>query len=82
MVGFGTSKTCLNYENYEYVNLIGNDKHSWGLNHCGFLCHDSKTKLYCEKFCEVETVVGVLMDFYSKSLSFYKNGIEMGVAFE
>ena len=82
MLGYATSKTCLNYENYEYVNLIGNDKCSWGLNHNGYICHDSKTSSFCEKFNEAETVIGVLLDFYKNTLTFYRNNKELGVGFK
>ena len=82
MFGYSTSETRLNYENYEYVNLIGNDNYSWGLNHNGNVCHNLKSKLFCEKFAQADTVIGVLLDFYNNSLSFYKNGEELGVAFK
>ncbi len=82
MFGFSTEDTCLHYENYEYVNLIGYDNNSWGLNHNGDVCHNSKTTKFCQKFSEPETIIGILLDFYHNSLSFYKNGVELGVGFK
>ena len=82
MFGYSTKDTNLNFENYEYVNLIGYDNHSWGLSHNGDICSNLKTEIYCQKFTEAETRIGVLLDFNDNSLLFYKNGVELGVAFK
>ena len=37
MIGYGTDEVKLHYENFDYVNLIGNDAHSWGLCHKGLI---------------------------------------------
>lgn len=81
MIGFGTLNTCLEYKNFEYVNLIGADENSWGLNHKGQLNHNSKLTKYCEPLNEPNTVIGVLLDFFMKTITFYKNGVCLGIAY-
>ena len=84
MVGIGRKSSKLNSNGY--INLIGADKHSWGLSNKGFLWHDNKSTPYCYPFEASESQeklrIGCLFDGYTGRLCFFKNGVYMGVAFE
>ena len=57
------------------------DGESWGLSYKGSLWHNGKSREYTEAFYDKSTVIGVLLDLNSGTLSFYRNGISLGVAF-
>lgn len=80
MVGVCTKKATLHTGNYEYVNLIGRDKQSWGLSHKGELWHNGQKKKFCEPFFD-NTVIGILLDMDRGTLLFFKNKQLLGVAF-
>ena len=82
MVGVGTANTSLHEANFNYVNLIGNDANSWGLSHKGTKWHNGQNEDYCEPYNDKFTTIGVLLDLHKKQLSFYKNGVSLGVAFK
>ncbi|XP_033117756.1 SPRY domain-containing SOCS box protein 3-like [Anneissia japonica] len=81
MVGVGTRQALLHTSNYQYVNLIGMDSHSWGISHKGTIWHDGKYKHYCEPFFDQQTRIGIQLNLYNGTLTFYKNGVSLGVAF-
>lgn len=81
MVGVGTRKALLKSKRYQYINLIGQDKESWGLSYKGQIWHNGVSKQYCEPFFDSATVIGVLLNLYRGSLTFYKNGVSLGEAF-
>ena len=65
-----------------FVNLLGEDDNSWGLSHKGLLWHGGNWRHYCPPFPENEaTVIGVLYDGPQGTLTFYKDGKSLGVAF-
>jgi SPRY domain-containing SOCS box protein 3 len=80
MFGIATKKARLHIDSF--VNLLGEDEHSWGLSHKGILWHGGKSRPFCRPFKENEsTVVGVLFDGVQGTLSFYRDGVSLGVAF-
>lgn len=80
MIGVGTQHASLH--SLGYMDLIGIDKHSWGLSTKGHVLHDNKQRSYCDPFAELDShVVGCLYDGYSGRLAFYLNGEYKGVAF-
>ena len=83
MVGISTPAGRL--ESREFDPIVGEDEHSWGLSHSGCLFHAGQQRKYCEPFAEnVPTVIGVLFDGRDPaggSLSFFKDGKNLGVAF-
>lgn len=80
MFGIGTKRARLHVD--AFVNIIGEDQYSWGLSHKGLLWHNSKSRQYTKPFKENEaTVVGVLFDGIAGTLTFFKDGFSLGVAF-
>ncbi|ESO98637.1 hypothetical protein LOTGIDRAFT_201570 [Lottia gigantea] len=81
MVGVGTKHAKLHTNNYEYVNLIGIDKESWGLSYKGTIFHEGQRRKYCDPIYDSNTVIGCLLNTYNGTLSYYQNGVSLGVAF-
>lgn len=61
--------------------FAGQDKESWGLSYKGKIWHNGICKDYCEPFYDAATVIGVLLNLYKGTLTFYKNGASLGEAF-
>jgi len=81
MFGIATQKTKL-YVN-EFVNMLGEDESGWGLNHRGILWHNGVEKEYIKPFEEFKTtVIGLLFDGIQGTLTYYKDGVCLGVAFQ
>lgn len=59
----------------------GMDAEGWGLSHKGVLWHNGKSKKYTEPFYEINTVIGVLLNCSTGTLTFYHNGENLGLAF-
>lgn len=81
MIGFGTDEVRLHYENFDYVTLIGKDSNSWGLCHKGYLWHNGTSKYYCEPFFDKDTIIGVLLNTYDRTVNYFMNGNHLGTAF-
>ncbi|KAK3091371.1 hypothetical protein FSP39_019344 [Pinctada imbricata] len=81
MVGVGTEKALLHLGNFNFVDLIGLDTESWGLSYKGDIWHNGRKQQYCEAFFQEATVIGCHLNFYNGTLTFYKNGENLGVAF-
>ena len=65
-----------------FLNLLGEDDQSWGLSHKGLLWHDGKWKQFSRPFRENQpTTIGMLFNWYRGTLSYYKDGELLGVAF-
>ena len=80
MFGIGTGKTKLHAD--RYVNLLGENNQSWGLSHKGFLWHDGKFCKYTEPFRSGTPVtIGILFDGINGTLNYYKDGVNLGIAF-
>ncbi|RWS25997.1 SPRY domain-containing SOCS box protein 3-like protein [Leptotrombidium deliense] len=80
MFGVATRKSRLHVDSF--MNLIGENCHGWGLSHKGYLWHNGLWKNYCKPFRENEpTVVGLLFDALRGTLTFFKDGVCLGVAF-
>lgn len=60
---------------------LGMDAEGWGLSYKGILWHNGKSKKYTEPFYEINTVIGVLLDCSAGTLTFYRNGENLGLAF-
>ncbi|XP_002736871.1 SPRY domain-containing SOCS box protein 3-like [Saccoglossus kowalevskii] len=81
MVGVGTDELDLTKYHTKFCSLLGLDHNSWGLSYTGHMQHDGTPKRYCSKFGQ-NTVVGVHLNTWSGTLSFYINRQPSGVAFK
>ncbi|XP_013404968.1 SPRY domain-containing SOCS box protein 3 [Lingula anatina] len=80
MFGIGTKRTRLHVD--AFVNMLGEDDQSWGLSHKGLLWHNGKWRQYTKPFRENEaTTIGLLFDWKSGTLTYLKDGLNLGVAF-
>lgn len=80
MIGVGTKEALLQTADFEFVDLIGRDDQSWGLSYKGKVWHNGQYRSYCEPFYD-STVIGVLLDMDAGTLSYFKNGRSLGLAF-
>lgn len=65
-----------------FTNLLGEDQHGWGLSHKGLLWHGGRWYHYTKPFRENEaTTIGILFDGISGTLTYYKDGVCLGIAF-
>ena len=81
MIGIGASSVDLNKYKSQFCSIIGKDTDSWGISYFGTLHHNGKTKDYTKKF-ERGAVIGCHLDLWKGTLSFYKNGKPLGIAFD
>uniref|UniRef100_A0A034VW88 SPRY domain-containing SOCS box protein 3 n=1 Tax=Bactrocera dorsalis TaxID=27457 RepID=A0A034VW88_BACDO len=80
MFGIGTKQARLHANSFR--NMLGENEHGWGLSHKGVLWHKGVALLYTKRFKENHpTVIGVLFDGIEGTLSYYKDGKCLGVAF-
>lgn len=80
MFGIGTENTRLG--SFGFTDLIGEDENSWGLSHKGLLWHGGKSQKFCRPFREnFPTTVGLLFDGVYGTLTYFKDGVNLGVAF-
>lgn len=80
MFGIGTRMARLHAD--AFTNLLGEDKEGWGLSHKGQLWHSGRWYHYTKPFRENEaTVIGILFDGVAGTLTYYKDGKSLGVAF-
>lgn len=82
MIGVG--KTRVNTSSIAYINLLGADENSWGLSHKGKLWHAGRfLKDFSGEFVERKAVkVGCLYDGFRGRLSYFIDGVFMGLAFD
>ncbi len=68
----------------EFVDLLGEDDLGivWGLSHKGLLWHDGVLRPYTNPFQENEPfTIGTLFDGPRGTLTFYKDGVNLRIAF-
>ncbi|KAK2170925.1 hypothetical protein NP493_1125g00003 [Ridgeia piscesae] len=79
---FGVGTRCARIHADAFVNLLGEDAHSWGLSHKGLLWHDGTSRPYTKPFRENEaTTIGLLFDPGRGTLTYFKDGHSLGIAF-
>ncbi len=80
MFGIGTKNARLHVD--AFVNMLGEDNQSWGLSHKGLLWHAGSYRQYTKSFREnTSTTIGLYFDGITGTLTYYKDGINLGVAF-
>lgn len=80
MFGIGTKKARLHVNSF--TNLLGEDENGWGLSHKGLIWHGGVALSYTKRFKENEaTKIGILFDGIAGTLTYYKDGVSLGIAF-
>lgn len=80
MFGIGTEEAQLHIDNF--TNLLGANEHSWGMSHKGIVWHNGTGLRYAKCFKEnLATTIGLLFDGIDGTLTYYKDGVCLGVAF-
>ncbi|XP_043938551.1 SPRY domain-containing SOCS box protein 3 [Protopterus annectens] len=81
MTGIGTKKAPLHAGNHQYINMLGMDCEGWGFSYKGTIWHAGQQRKYTKPFYDKMTVIGVHLNLYQGTLTFYQNGKNLGVAF-
>lgn len=80
MFGIGTKNARLHVD--AFVNMLGETSDSWGLSHKGILWHNGNHSPYTKSFKEnISTTIGIYFDGLAGTLTYYKDGVSLGVAF-
>ncbi|XP_029978239.1 SPRY domain-containing SOCS box protein 3 isoform X2 [Sphaeramia orbicularis] len=79
MVGLGTSEVNLEKYKYNFGSLLGHDEDSWGLSYTGFFQHKGDKVKFSSKFGQ-GSIIGIHLDTWHGTLTFYKNRQCIGVA--
>ncbi|XP_063337447.1 SPRY domain-containing SOCS box protein 3-like isoform X2 [Pelmatolapia mariae] len=79
MVGVGTSEVNLEKFNYNFGSLLGHDEDSWGLSYTGLFQHKGDKIKFSSRFGQ-GSIIGVHLDTWHGTLTFYKNRHCIGVA--
>ena len=81
MFGIGTNRARVHVD--AFINLLGEDKHSMGLSHKGQAWYNGHCKQYTKPFREnAATTIGLLFNGVKGTLTYYKDGECLGVAFD
>ncbi|XP_056119644.1 SPRY domain-containing SOCS box protein 3 [Rhinichthys klamathensis goyatoka] len=79
MVGIGTSEVNLDQFKHSFCSLLGTDEDSWGLSYTGQLHHKGSKVNFSSRFGQ-GSIIGVHLDSWHGTLSFYKNRRCIGIA--
>ncbi|XP_028989345.1 SPRY domain-containing SOCS box protein 3 isoform X2 [Betta splendens] len=79
MVGIGTSEVNMEKFKYSFGSLLGHDEDSWGLSYTGLLQHKGDKVKFSSRFGQ-GSIIGVHLDTWHGTLTFYKNRQYIGVA--
>lgn len=79
MVGIGTAEVNLEKFKYSFGSLLGHDEDSWGLSYTGLLQHKGEKGKFSSRFGQ-GSIIGVHLDTWHGTLTFYKNRHCIGVA--
>ncbi|XP_047464394.1 SPRY domain-containing SOCS box protein 3-like isoform X2 [Mugil cephalus] len=79
MVGIGTAEVNLEKFKYSFGSLLGHDEDSWGLSYTGLLQHKGDKVKFSSRFGQ-GSIIGLHLDTWHGTLTFYKNRHCIGVA--
>ncbi|NXU75995.1 SPSB3 protein, partial [Oreotrochilus melanogaster] len=79
MVGIGTSDVNLDKYRHTFCSLLGRDEDSWGLSYTGLLHHKGDKTSFSSRFGQ-GSIIGVHLDTWHGTLTFFKNRKCIGVA--
>jgi len=80
MVGVGTPTLSLDQFKYSFCSMLGMTADSWGYSYTGNLHHQAKLKRFGSRFGQ-GSIVGVHLDMWNGTLTFYKNKKSLGIAY-
>ncbi|XP_010903381.4 SPRY domain-containing SOCS box protein 3 isoform X2 [Esox lucius] len=79
MVGVGTSEVNLDKFKHSFCSMLGTDEDSWGLSYTGILQHKGEKVNFSSRFGQ-GSIIGLHLDTWHGTLTFYKNRRCIGVA--
>lgn len=79
MVGIGTLEVNLDKFKYSFGSFLGHDEDSWGLSYTGLFQHKGDKVKFSSRFGQ-GSIIGVHLDTWHGTLTFYKNRHCIGVA--
>ncbi|XP_054454820.1 SPRY domain-containing SOCS box protein 3 [Anoplopoma fimbria] len=79
MVGIGTAEVNMEKFKFSFGSLLGHDEDSWGLSYTGLLQHKGDKVKFSSRFGQ-GSIIGVHLDTWHGTLTFYKNRHSIGVA--
>ncbi|GIX89893.1 SPRY domain-containing SOCS box protein 3 [Caerostris extrusa] len=79
MVGIGTEDVDLSPVQNRFISFLGMDDKSWGLSYTGLFHHNGESHIYGSQFTQ-GSVIGMHLDMWNGTLSFYKNKKHLGIA--
>ncbi|BFZ03818.1 hypothetical protein BsWGS_06857 [Bradybaena similaris] len=80
MIGVGTKNVELNKYHNTFCSMLGSDLDSWGISYDGRVQHGGRKRKYCSRFGQ-GTIIGVHLDMWHGTLTFFKNRHSLGIAF-
>lgn len=81
-IQIGLGNKTANKKAFGYLNLLGSDSNSYGLSHDGRTWHNNQSNQFCSSWNESQVKIGCLFDGFTGKLSFFRNGLPLGIAFE
>lgn len=78
MIGVCTGDLDLDHCRHVFCSMIGLDSNSWGISYTGQTQHKQLKESYSSKFGQ-GAIIGVHLDMWHGTLSFYKNRKPLGV---
>ncbi|XP_054717336.1 SPRY domain-containing SOCS box protein 3-like [Uloborus diversus] len=79
MVGVGTSEADMSQVHDKFLSILGMDNKTWGLSYTGLFYHCGEAQDYAPSFSQ-GNVIGIHLDLWRGTLSFYKDKKHLGVA--
>ncbi|XP_070962887.1 SPRY domain-containing SOCS box protein 3 [Oncorhynchus clarkii lewisi] len=79
MVGIGTAEVNLDKFQHSFCSMLGMDEDSWGLSYTGMLQHKGDKVNFSSRFGQ-GSIIGLHLDTWHGTLTFYKNRRCIGVA--
>ncbi|XP_051988190.1 SPRY domain-containing SOCS box protein 3-like isoform X1 [Xyrauchen texanus] len=79
MVGIGTSDVNLDKYRHTFCSLLGKDEDSWGLSYTGLLHHNGDKVCFSTRYGQ-GSIIGVHLDTWHGTLTFFKNRKCIGIA--
>ena len=79
MIGVGTKDVDLDKYKSQFCSILGKDTESCGLSYFGTFQKDGQSSEFTDKF-ERGTIIGVHLDMWKGTLSFFKDGHPLGIA--